>query len=405
MADEILFGRYRLLERAGTGGMAQVWRARDERTGDEVAVKRLHPLAVADEASRVRLVREFRILRTLDDPSIVRVRDLEVGPRESALILEYVPGPSLAERLATGPPPSTREALAIVDRVARALDVAHAAGIVHRDVKPGNVLLDPALGARLTDFGIARGADDGTAVTAVGTIVGTFGYLGPERLRGEEASPASDVYALGALAWEMLAGRPPFTAPTPVGLAEEIAAGPPMLAGFPPAADAVVRRAMAAEPSDRPARASTFATQLRSAIAGAPVPEGADAPTVVAPIALVSAASSAGAASSLEGGAAPDAVPTPRSLRSGTGRGPGTGPVRDRRIAAAASLAALVVALLILAGAVPVGTPTRAPGLGAPGAVSSPTGRTATPVSTRPPTGEGGGGENANGKGRGKGRH
>jgi serine/threonine-protein kinase len=399
MADETLFGRYRLLEPAGTGGMAQVWRALDERTGDEVAVKRLHPLAVADEASRVRLVREFRILRTLDDPSIVPVRDLEVGPRESALILDYVAGPSLAERLTTGPPPSTREALAIVDRVAHALDVAHAAGIVHRDVKPGNVLLDPALGARLTDFGIARDAEDGTAVTAVGTIVGTFGYLGPERLRGEEASAASDVYALGALAWEMLAGRPPFSASTPVGLAKEIAAGPPALGGFPPAVDAVVRRAMAAEPSERPASASTFATELRSAVAGLPVSEASGAPTVVAPVALVAAASVASA----EG--APAVPPRRPSARSPRSAGSRPDAVRDRRIRAAASLAALVTALLILAAAVPGGTPRRTPDLGAATTVPSPTGRTATPVPTQVPIGEGGGGGNAKGKGKGKGGH
>ena len=155
MAKTVLFGRYRLLEPAGSGGSAEVWRALDMTTGDEVAVKRLHPIVFADEAGLARLRREFDALRSLDEPHIVRVRALEIADDEAALILDYVAGPSLADRLASGPRLRPAEAVAIARDIAAALTAAHAAGIVHRDVTPGNILLDPTAGARLTDFGIA----------------------------------------------------------------------------------------------------------------------------------------------------------------------------------------------------------------------------------------------------------
>ena len=144
MAKSVLFGRYRLLDPLGSGGSAQVWRATDKRTGDTVAVKRLHPLVFADAAGRERLVREFRALRDLDEPHIVRVRDLELTDEDGALILDYVAGPSLATRLAGGERMSTAEAVQIAMDVAAALAAAHAAGIVHRDVKPGNIRSPPA---------------------------------------------------------------------------------------------------------------------------------------------------------------------------------------------------------------------------------------------------------------------
>ena len=143
MGESVLFGRYRLTESAGAGGSAQVWRATDTKTGDEVAVKRLHPIVFADEAGRARLKREFDALRSLDEPHIVRVRDLEIGEDDAALILDFVPGQSLADRLASGAPFQPAEAVAVATDVAAALSAAHAAGIVHRDVTPGNILLDP----------------------------------------------------------------------------------------------------------------------------------------------------------------------------------------------------------------------------------------------------------------------
>ena len=268
MGETVLFDRYRLVAPAGSGGSAQVWRAVDAETGDVVAVKRLHPIVFADASGRQRLEREFHALRGLDAPHVVRVRDLHVSDDEAALVLDYVDGKSVAERLAAGPPLSVDETLSIVDDVAEALTAAHAAGIVHRDVTPGNILLDPKDGARLTDFGIALGAD-ATAVTATGQLMGTLRYLAPEQLRGEPATPASDLHALAAVAYELLAGRPAYAASTPVGLAEAHRLGPEPIANLPPSVDAAVRRGLAAEPSARPADVRQFAAELRGALQGA----------------------------------------------------------------------------------------------------------------------------------------
>jgi serine/threonine protein kinase len=270
MGKTVLFGRYRLEEPLGAGGSAQVWRAVDTRSGETVAVKRLHPLIFADEAGRERLLREFRALRDLDEPHVVRVRDLELTEDDGALILDYIAGPSLATRLAEGPRLSTAEAVAIALDVAAALAAAHEAGMVHRDVTPGNILLDPEDGARLTDFGIAlggAGTNGEPALTATGQLVGTLRYVAPEQLRGAPATPASDVHALAAVAYEMLAGRPAYVAASPVALAEAQARPVDPIPSVPPALDAAVRGALAVDPADRPADAAEFASALSAAMA------------------------------------------------------------------------------------------------------------------------------------------
>ncbi len=269
MGETVLFGRYRLIEPAGSGGSAQVWRALDTETGDEVAVKRLHPVVFADASGRQRLEREFKALRGLDAPHVVRVRELHVTDDEAALVLDYVDGRSVAERLSGGPPFSAAETLAVIDDVAEALAAAHGAGIVHRDVTPGNILLDPNDGARLTDFGIALGGAGATAVTATGELMGTLRYLAPEQLRGEPATPSSDLHALAAVAYEMLAGRPVYAATTPVALAEAHGAGPEPLGTVPPSVDAAVRRGLATDPGARPADVRAFAAELRASLEGA----------------------------------------------------------------------------------------------------------------------------------------
>jgi serine/threonine protein kinase len=284
MSETVLFGRYRLIERAGSGGSAAVWRAIDTQSGDEVAVKRLHPVVFADAAGQARLRREFAALRELDDPHVVRVRDLEIDGSDAALILDFVDGPSLADRLAAGSPFRADEAIDIATDIAAALAAAHAAGIVHRDVTPGNILLDPNDGARLTDFGIALGAGADTAVTAAGQVMGTLKYLAPEQLRGAAATPSSDLHGLAAVTYEMLAGRPAYAAATPVELAEVQARGPEPIAGTPPAVDAIVRRGLAADPADRPRDVATFAAELKAAFEGdetqpiVPLADGSPAP-------------------------------------------------------------------------------------------------------------------------------
>jgi eukaryotic-like serine/threonine-protein kinase len=270
MADTVLFGRYRLLAAAGTGGTAEVWRAIDEQTGEEVALKRLHPIVFGSENGRRRLEREFRALRALEHPNVVRVRDLLIADDEAALILDFVPGVSLATRLNDGPRVTEAEAVAISADVAAALGAAHKAGIVHRDVKPGNILLAPDGRAQLTDFGIAHSDGDDTAVTATGMLVGTLRYIAPEQLRGEPATASSDLYSLAAVTYETAAGRPAFGATTPVALVEEQRDGPPPLSGDAAALDEPVRRAMSADPKARQRSVDAFARDLRRAAKGLP---------------------------------------------------------------------------------------------------------------------------------------
>jgi eukaryotic-like serine/threonine-protein kinase len=281
MADTVLFGRYRLLEPAGSGGTAEVWRAIDEQTGEEVALKRLHPIVFGSENGRRRLEREFRALRALEHPNVVRVRDLLIADDEAALILDYVPGVSLATRLNDGPRVTEAEAVAVAADVAAALSAAHKAGIVHRDVKPGNILLAPDGRAQLTDFGIAHADGDETVVTATGMLVGTLRYIAPEQLRGEPATPSSDLYSLAAVTYEMAAGRPAFVATTPVALVEEQRDGPPPLSGDAAALDEPVRRAMSADPKARQRSVDAFARDLHRAakkLPGAAVAFAADEP-------------------------------------------------------------------------------------------------------------------------------
>src|SRR5262245_1425243 len=321
MTKTVLFDRYRLEEPLGVGGSAQVWQATDRRSGESVAVKRLHPIVFADEAARERLVREFRSLRDLAEPHVVRVRDLELTDDDAALILDFVAGPSLATRLASGPALGTGEAVAIALDVAAALAAAHRAGIVHRDVTPGNILLDPGDGARLTDFGIAlggAGTDGEPGLTATGQFVGTLRYVAPEQLRGAPATPASDVHALAAVAYEMLAGRPAYEAATPVALAEAQARPIDPIPAIPPALDAAVRRALSPDPADRPPDATAFATAIEAAMAAdrtQPIPLGAAAANpmpvaaVAAPAALLHLATDGPLWEPIEHTAAPSARP------------------------------------------------------------------------------------------------
>ena len=307
MGETVLFGRYQLLEPAGSGGSAQVWRARDTETDEEVAVKRLHPIVFADEAARRRLEREFRALRSLDEPHIVRVRDLRIDDDEAALILDFVAGPSLADRLAAGRALDPAESVGIARDVAAALAAAHAAGIVHRDVTPGNILLEPGDGARLTDFGIAQGSVDATAVTAVtaaGQLVGTLRYLAPEQLRGEAATPVSDLHALAAVTYEMLAGRPAYPATTPIALAGAQARGAARIDGVSRALDEAVRRGLAADPADRQPDVTAFAEELLAALEDArtevmaiPALAAEPAVAVAAPAAMAAVAPVAASAS------------------------------------------------------------------------------------------------------------
>jgi serine/threonine-protein kinase len=410
MAKTVLFGRYRLEEPLGAGGSAQVWRATDGKTRETVAVKRLHPLVFGDEAGRERLVREFRALRDLDEPHVVRVRDLELTDDEGALILDFVAGPSLAQRLATGPRLSTAESVSIALDVAAALAAAHKAGIVHRDVTPGNILLDPTDGARLTDFGLAldgAGTAAEPALTATGQLVGTLRYLAPEQLRGAPASTASDVHALAAVTYEMLAGRPAYEAATPVALAEAHARSVEPIPSVPPALDLAVRQALASDPADRPLDAAAFAAAIEAAMAAdrtepiAITGPQADATSQVPTFAGAAAASGGGAVGADGDGPLwdpPDSEPGPPSPPS---------PPTNRPRLRAPIPAALVLGLLIAG----LGLAALAPSAGRDVTATPPVGTTpaSTPFATPEPRPEdegadGAGGRNGKGKDGDKGK-
>ena len=263
MVDKLIGGRYTLLERHAIGGMAVLWRARDERTGEVVALKRLHPYLVADASARSRLVREAAALRAVDHPSITRPREVIDDPDDPALVMEFAEGRSLKNRLDEGAL-EPEEAVAIAATVADALAVAHQAGIVHRDIKPANILVEDSGAVHLVDFGIATlGPADEAGLTVAGTMIGTVRYSAPERLAGAESTPRSDVWGLGAVLFEMLAGRPAVD-----GEARTVSGGGPGHApdtsSMPPALGTIVQRAMAPDPANRYADAGAFRDALLS---------------------------------------------------------------------------------------------------------------------------------------------
>jgi serine/threonine protein kinase len=257
----LLAGRYQVIERLGSGGMAAVYLAHDERLDRDVAVKRLHTTERDDVDAR-RFQREAKLGASLSHPNLVSIFDTEKDDESVLLVMEYVDGETLAERLSRGglEPP---RAVAIVRAVARALDHAHSAGIVHRDIKPANVLLGRDGTVKLADLGIAK-AVERTDITDTGTVLGTLAYMAPEQLQGGAVGPAVDIYALAAMAFEMLTGRKPRRGRTAVEIAHEVVHGPPpdprdTGADVPPPAAHAIRAGMAKDAADRPQSAGEFA--------------------------------------------------------------------------------------------------------------------------------------------------
>ena len=284
-------GRYRLEKSLGSGSSATVWRARDTKTGRKVAIKQFHPHLVGDAAARDRIEREALAARSLSHPNIVSAIDTISSDQEVALVFPFVGGTSLAQRLEGGKSLTAREAAAIASDIASALAVAHEARLVHRDVKPANILIGDDKRARLLDFGISHtlAADIEAAheLTGPGMTIGTLPYMAPEQLTGEATTPATDVYALGVVLYEMLAGARPFQASSPVALAAEQRVPPARIDGQPAELIDQVLEALAFEPAARPS-ASQFAQVLRGWLDGRTDP---NAPTTVVPV-----VSSAGAA-------------------------------------------------------------------------------------------------------------
>ena len=279
-----VLGRYRLDERLATGGSAEVWRARDEQLDRDVAVKLLHPHLLPDERSRDRLAAEARAAAGLSHPGIVGVYDVDTTGDAAAVVFELVDGESLAARLARDGALPEREAARIAAEIGEALFHAHQRGVVHRDVKPGNILIAADGRARLVDFGIARLLDEAAErLTVTGTVMGTLRYMAPEQLAGGEIGPRTDIWALGAVQYEMLVGRPPFSAPNQVALADEQRTVVPDLGGVDPGLASIAAACLAVAPEERPRHVGAVAAALRGWL-GSGSADGA----LLAPVATVS---------------------------------------------------------------------------------------------------------------------
>ena len=322
-----LAGRYRVTGELGRGQMGVVYRAVQLALNREVAVKLP---TVEDQEGVERFLRESRLLASLSHPNLVHVLDADLAAGRPYLVLELVVGRSLQNELAYAGMLPVAKAVSLVCQIAEGLSSAHAAGIVHRDVKIANVMVTAEGVAKLADFGLARAlAPDAAGLTGTGTLLGTPAYLAPEVCRGLPASPASDLYALGVVLFELIAGRLPFTAGTPGEmLAKHIHDAPPRLARYgeevPEELEAVHARLMAKDPLKRPAGAAEAAGELRAALGFSASVTAVNIPSLPPPLPR----------------------PTPRSR--GTGRkisvaAPASGASPVRWVAAGA-LAALVLA-------------------------------------------------------------
>jgi serine/threonine protein kinase len=256
---DVLNNRYVLDERLAVGGMGEVWKATDRLLGRPVAVKLLKQQYLDDETSRGRFRAEARFAAGLQHSGIAHVYDYGEQDDLAYLVMELVPGETLSRILARDGRLSVDATLDLVGQAARALQVAHSAGIIHRDIKPGNLMVTADGTVKITDFGIARSGD--SSMTQTGMVMGTAQYVAPEQATGKRVTPAADLYSLGVVAYESLAGGPPFTADTPVALAlkhvrEE---PPPLPASIPHAVRGLVGALLAKHPDDRPHSAQEVA--------------------------------------------------------------------------------------------------------------------------------------------------
>ena len=263
MQGEVIAGRYELLELIGKGGMSSVYKAHDRLLDRQIAIKVLHPHFTQDEEYVERFRREARSVAQLSHPNIVTVIDRGEDGGRQFIVFEYVEGENLKQLLErTGPMP-VREALLMALQMARALSFAHERGLIHRDVKPQNVLLNADGQAKMTDFGIARSVDV-QGVTITGTVLGTSEYIAPEQARGQQVDAQTDVYSLGVVLYELLVGGVPYEGETFVTVALKHVNEPvPYVLDhrpdLPPRVATAVERAMAKSPDDRSTMAELVA--------------------------------------------------------------------------------------------------------------------------------------------------
>lgn len=273
-----LSGRYELGETIGFGGMSEVHLARDHRLQREVAIKILRADLARDPSFYLRFRREAQNAAALNNPAIVAVYDTgeahtDAGPLPY-IVMEYVDGDTLRDILRLNGPMEPMRAMQVIADVCGALNFSHTKGIIHRDVKPANVMITRNGTVKVMDFGIARAISDSTnTVTQTATVIGTAHYLSPEQARGEKVDPRSDIYSLGCVLYELVAGQPPFTGDSPVSVAyqhvKEDPLPPSQIApAVPPALDAIILKAISKNPANRYQTAEEMRADLQRAIDG-----------------------------------------------------------------------------------------------------------------------------------------
>jgi serine/threonine protein kinase len=388
-------GRYRLEALLGRGGMAEVWRAVDEKLGRTVAVKVIHAAHAEDRGFVERFLREARLVASLEHPNILPVYDFGEEAGLPFLVMPWLEGGTLRDRM-PGRPAPLADAAGWISQLAGALDAAHEAGILHRDVKPANVLIGKGDRLFLADFGIAKMLEAQGGLTATGMVVGTPLYMAPEQAQGKPATPATDRYALAVIAYELLAGAPPFEGESPLSLMHQhVTDAPPALStkvrGLPAGLDGVLAAALSKDPASRPpscrALADAIGIYLPTGAAAAapptavwPPPAAAASPTVRQP----GAPRPSGPAKGTVPWPPPDgaAPPTPTAARPVATPAPGltseetvfTGPARGKKLLFAGLAAGAVVAAAVT-GAVLLRTrngPDARPPSGAPSATPAP---------------------------------
>ncbi len=385
--------RYELQDPIAVGGMGEVWRAVDQVLGRDVAVKVLKPEYTSDPGFLDRFRAEARHTAALSHPNIAGVYDYgetSEGGRESAyLVMELVPGEPLSDELARQGRLSADRAMDLLGQAAQGLAAAHAAGVVHRDVKPGNLLVTPDGQVKVTDFGIARAVDQ-VPMTATGQVMGTAQYLAPEQAMGRGATPASDVYALGVVAYEAVSGSRPFGGDSAVAqaMAHVNDTPTPLPDDVPAPVRALIEMAMAKEASQRPADGAAFAAAAQQAREGR-MPAGAAAAGAAGAAAATAATQAmdrtavmgagdgpadAGQAGTRMMPAAPPAAAHGASTTSAVSRTTSPGAAPRRRRATGPLIALVALLLFVLVGA-----------LAASGLFGGDDPQTTPPAATEPP--------------------
>ncbi|MGB0101479.1 MAG: Stk1 family PASTA domain-containing Ser/Thr kinase [Nocardioides sp.] len=299
----LIGGRYELGELLGRGGMAEVRKGTDTRLGRVVAVKRLRTDLASDATFQARFRREAQSAASLNHPAIVAVYDTGEEPASDGsgisqpyIVMEHVAGRTLRDILREGRKILPERALEITSGVLSALDYSHRAGIIHRDIKPGNVMLTPSGDVKVMDFGIARAISDASStMTQTAAVVGTAQYLSPEQARGETVDSRSDVYSTGCLLYELLTGRPPFVGDSPVAVAYQHVREPALPPSdhdteLPEEIDAIVMQALAKRVEDRYQSAAAMRSDIERYLAGRPVHAPAPVPVAAAAAAYPTAA-------------------------------------------------------------------------------------------------------------------